>query len=1409
MDLKTDSHVFGTGETNLIVSYVSLSSSNASFMLDLLAILNIDATYIIVYGDEQQNTEYSEYITNLMSSNSFGNVILLGKTSYEGLSTVPTEYYKGKSITSMTRERPIKVNGVSYGVGFSPNYIEKNGGTKSVQYDDFCNRLKRLLNIEIESNFNLDWVHKKSDNLIDVINEYSGYTDIGFDYEGTGLRPFETTFNVLGFSLAVLSSSTSGKATYVELDRKLDVNEIKVLTGFLRTKVPWTYNCKYEMSVTWGQYDELIRLNDSYVLCKMNSSVGSLKMNARRFLGADIWEEEIGFIKDQFVALFSYMKKVNSSSTLAELDNVQNVVRHIENLRTVLSDQEIEIGLSKYPFEWASIPPRIIAEYCCFDSFYTLLLKDKFFETCKYQYQYYIAQSWLSCVMESYGIHWDDKKAAELDNFYTTEACNCLETLIVNYLSPTDEERLAIMQLPSEKNQAYLNGLKAIFNPLSNHPDKQKRFYSAFRTEYVERLAIVNIVCEGILMSDLSKIEPRLINPDDYSETIDRLVAIPSSSDNYDHKKSANQILASLGNIDYHFRRFASEILEFHYRSFNIYGNVDADDESTWNDQFRMLYLLRKFKKVLKSRSTYINGRVGRGIVSEATIGRDIMIPPKRAKSYFETNDSNDTTYVINTSYNENSADTRRWRAGIHTIPAASELREIYVPRYRDSVIVHYDYSQQEVRVLAAMAEDQNLIDAFLADKDIHRYVACFTGDTTVKLLNGKDKTFEELVDNYSDEEFWVYSCDDNDRIVPGKAHSPRVTGEVNQLALVTLDTGDEFTCTIDHLWRTRSGYKKAVDLVEGDSITPLYFKYDRGYEMFYDLESEKFEYTHRRVTEETQPNISFSSMIRHHIDFDKRNNEPNNLRLMTWSDHVILHRDNNPFKWSTKTPEHSARVSKMMTELNADSEFQAMMRPIRAANGRKFLSADGALWNSPEYEDSRRLVIEAGIKVLNSVRNDPEYADAREAKRVNMIKSIHENTEDRKRRSNHAKMLNSSGATTTPASMAAKHITRIFNKLSKNSYDMSVLCNPNKTVYHLIISINTICKDRSMSPDDVMSKYVAGHGLELLKNLYYKYDGEPSKVYYNHKVRSVKIITLESPIKVYDITVDKYHNFALKLKNGDGVFVHNSKVWAKDEDDITPIERRYSKMATFAILYGKTVDGLATDFFHGDIKEAQNLYDYFFNAFPKVSGYINKCHALAKTKGKVPTIFGDYIDVTIGKLNLGAILRASQNFPIQSSASSIAAYGIWMLYETFLKKGINAIPIGFTHDSCDLEVKVSTLFEYLDAMHDVAVTKIRKMFGVPVAIDWELGTDLANMIEFKEISRSNKSRLFEFKGRGTNFDDVVQRLSSHYTVKYKVTDHESEYNSMQELFVARRAFSRYVGVNIPTVKGYMRLTQD
>ncbi|GIW66154.1 MAG: DNA polymerase [Candidatus Parcubacteria bacterium] len=51
-------------------------------------------------------------------------------------------------------------------------------------------------------------------------------------------------------------------------------------------------------------------------------------------------------------------------------------------------------------------------------------------------------------------------------------------------------------------------------------------------------------------------------------------------------------------------------------------------------------------------------------------------------------------------------------------------LKDIFVPHYRDSILVSYDYSQIELRILAHLSGDENLLNIFYKNLDIHSITA-------------------------------------------------------------------------------------------------------------------------------------------------------------------------------------------------------------------------------------------------------------------------------------------------------------------------------------------------------------------------------------------------------------------------------------------------------------------------------------------------------------------------------------------------------------------------------------------------------------------------------------------------------------------------------------------------------------
>ncbi len=91
----------------------------------------------------------------------------------------------------------------------------------------------------------------------------------------------------------------------------------------------------------------------------------------------------------------------------------------------------------------------------------------------------------------------------------------------------------------------------------------------------------------------------------------------------------------------------------------------------------------------------------------------------------------NPATGAIHTSFNQTVTATGRLSSSepnLQNIPVKTDMglriRSAFVPRDKDSVFLGADYSQIELRILAHFSEDENLMEAFRQDRDVHRHTA-------------------------------------------------------------------------------------------------------------------------------------------------------------------------------------------------------------------------------------------------------------------------------------------------------------------------------------------------------------------------------------------------------------------------------------------------------------------------------------------------------------------------------------------------------------------------------------------------------------------------------------------------------------------------------------------------------------
>lgn len=88
-------------------------------------------------------------------------------------------------------------------------------------------------------------------------------------------------------------------------------------------------------------------------------------------------------------------------------------------------------------------------------------------------------------------------------------------------------------------------------------------------------------------------------------------------------------------------------------------------------------------------------------------------------------------TGLIHTSYNQAVAATGRLSStnpNLQNIPIRTEkgreVRKAFIPRSSDHVLLSADYSQIELRIMAELSQDENMLEAFTLGQDIHKATA-------------------------------------------------------------------------------------------------------------------------------------------------------------------------------------------------------------------------------------------------------------------------------------------------------------------------------------------------------------------------------------------------------------------------------------------------------------------------------------------------------------------------------------------------------------------------------------------------------------------------------------------------------------------------------------------------------------
>ncbi|HKL24015.1 MAG TPA: DNA topoisomerase (ATP-hydrolyzing) subunit B [Candidatus Nanoarchaeia archaeon] len=440
----------------------------------------------------------------------------------------------------------------------------------------------------------------------------------------------------------------------------------------------------------------------------------------------------------------------------------------------------------------------------------------------------------------------------------------------------------------------------------------------------------------------------------------------------------------------------------------------------------------------------------------------------------------------------------------------------------------------------------------------------CFSGDTKVALADGRNISFKELVkEDNEGKTNYCYTVDNNGGVAMGEIKSPRITKRDVDVIKVVLDNNEEIVCTPDHKFMLRSGkYKQAKNLTKRDSLMPLHKRISKiggritidGYEMVWDP-NKTWIFTHLLSDDFNIKNKKYDKNQgehKHHIDFNKRNNNPSNIIRMKKEDHLILHNEHlEKTLHSREGKEKSLEAHKKPEYRNRISEW------AKSPKINKMLSKKAKeQWEDPEYKEYMK------NKFLEFINNNKEAREEILERLDKDQKKYWSNPQNRKKASQKIKaFFKGNPEAREHLSKVAKKQWNNKNLLNWRSQKTKEQWTPgfrrkrkqalNKTYYEKTIKIMKEILEKYGTLKDFDEIRVSNNDKSVLSldtfcNRYFNNDYGNMMEHvrlYNHKIKRIE--KLKKKIDVYDLEVPGTHNFALSS----GVFVHNSAKQARDKE--------------------------------------------------------------------------------------------------------------------------------------------------------------------------------------------------------------------------------------------------------------------
>jgi len=478
----------------------------------------------------------------------------------------------------------------------------------------------------------------------------------------------------------------------------------------------------------------------------------------------------------------------------------------------------------------------------------------------------------------------------------------------------------------------------------------------------------------------------------------------------------------------------------------------------------------------------------------------------------------------------------------------------------------------------------------------------CLAMDTKVSLLDGRDLSISDIENELKEgKNLWTYSCHPTTgEFSPGLISWAGVTQKSAKVMKITLDNGESVVCTYDHKFPIYDvGFVEAKDLEVGQSMIPLNKKREKisknssDYEMLYDNVNKKWVFTHREVAKKSKNIFCNEFMYEdhnkpkntiHHINFNRYDNNPENLCFMGHFDHINYHakgingirkkyietiKETDPdlylqYKknysnatrktWQNSTPEAKEKRCKNIRKgiirflNNLDNAGKTSRSETSSKNLKNANSALLLKLEDPNYNEWFRNRIKAGW-------TDEMRSDVAKRNTLNSKIRFSDETYVEEYRKNHKKRQK--------VEFSRKHFEYIKNLVvGKSTHDITAkevcdIINSDAEMRSLLIDIN---KNKSTPNIDISCGFTVNVLRKMVKDFGYDswHQFRKDTKYYNHTIVSIEHLTEE--IEVGTLTIDDneilhdYHTFALSC----GIYTKNSNLG--ELTDINYFQRKLYK---------------------------------------------------------------------------------------------------------------------------------------------------------------------------------------------------------------------------------------------------------